>query len=190
MRVAPQVLVFLLAATLGANAHAKKFENDGNHTIIGFKASTVLFDVDGRFNKYNLAVEGDPEKPGAARISLVIDAASIDTGNKKRDDHLRTPDFFDVKKFPRITFTASSASREGDKVVVDGTLEMHGVKKPVKLVFTQVAATNGAGVMEHVYKTELALNRKDFGIGVDSVAAKISLADTVTVKILLAGFFE
>src|SRR5262249_10132924 len=122
--------------------------------------------------------------------NLVIDAASIDTGNKKRDEHLRSADFFDVKKFPKITFTAGSAAREGDKVVLDGTLEMHGVKKPQRLVFTQVVAKNGAGLMEHVYKTELTINRKDFGIGADSVAAKISLADAVTVKILLAGFFE
>ena len=189
MRIA---LPFALAASLAlspALASAKKFENDGNHTVIGFKASTLLFDVEGRFNKYNLDIDGDPDALGAAKIKLVIDAASIDTANKKRDEHLRTPDFFDVKKFPKITFTADGARREGDKVVVDGTLEMHGVKKPMHLVFTPTAAKNGAGYLEHVYKAELSLNRKDFGIGTDSVAAKISLADAVVLKILLAGFF-
>lgn len=184
------LVVAVVALAGNAAAAEKTFSNDGNHTFIGFRASTTLFDVDGWFDKYNLLIQGDPQTLSPVKVKLEIDARSINTRNKKRDDHLRAPDFFDAKKFPKITFTSEKAIREGDKVVVDGTLEMHGVKKPLKIAFKQVVAKNGAGYEQYVYKAEVPLNRKDFGIGVDSVAAKISLDDTVLLKLLVAGFFE
>ncbi len=188
-RLLPLSIAILLAAT-PALAAPKKFENDGNHTHLGFKASTTLFDVAGWFDKYNLLIEGDPAAPTSVRVKLEIDAKSINTNNKTRDNHLRSADFFDAKKYPKITFVSSTATREGNRIVLDGTLELRGVKKPFKIPFSHVVAKNGAGNEEHVFKADLTLNRKDFGLGADSVAAKISLADEIQVKLLVAGFFE
>jgi polyisoprenoid-binding protein YceI len=182
-------LAFVGLSFLPSAAEAKKFDLDGNHTSITFRASTVLFDVDGRFDKYKLSIDGDPAALGAITVKLDIEAGSINTNNKTRDEHLRSPDFFDAKKFPKLSFVGTSAAKEGDKIVVAGTLEIHGVKNEVKIPFTPVVAKNGAGVEEHVYKGELTLHRKDFGVGADSLAAKISLADEVPVKLLIAGFF-
>jgi polyisoprenoid-binding protein YceI len=183
------VAAAVLSLSTVAAAAPRKFENDGNHTRLGFKAQTTLFDVEGQFNAYNLNIQGDPDAPDGATVKIEIEAKSIDTANKTRDNHLRSDDFFDVKKTPKITFTSDSVRADGDKVVVAGTLEMHGIKKPLTITFSHVVAKNGAGYMEHVYKAEVPINRNDFGIGSSSVAARISLADTVTMKILIAGFF-
>lgn len=188
---------WLLPAALAAlvplaNAHAapKEFEVDGNHTNLGFTSGTFLFDVQGHFTRYKVQASGDPATAEGGKVRLEIEAASVDTGNKTRDKHLQSPDFFDVGKYPKIVFTSSKVAKQGDKILVDGTLEMHGVKKELHLTFDGVTGVNGAGVTEHAYKTELSLNRKDFGIGADSVAAKISLKDQVKLNLLLAGFFE
>jgi polyisoprenoid-binding protein YceI len=192
MRHAPLLRIALLTLLPLAAAHAatKAFEVDTNHTSIGFTAGTFLFDVQGRFTRYKVQISGDPDTGADAKVRLEIDAASIDTGNKSRDKHLQSPDFFDVGKYPKIVFTSSKVAKEGSKVVIDGTLEMHGVKKDLRLSFEGVTGQNGAGVTEHAYKAELPLNRKDFGIGAESVAAKISLKDQVKLSLLLAGFFE
>ncbi len=187
------VLMSMFLASTGVSsalAEGKKFEVDSNHTIIGFTASTVLFDVPGRFDKYKVDISGDPETGADAKVKVEIETKSVQTENKTRDKHLRTPEFFDAAKYPKITFTSSKVTKQGGKLVVDGTLDLHGVKKEISIPFETVAAKNGAGVMENVYKAETPLSRKDFAIGADSVAAKISLSDKVVLKLLLAGFFE
>lgn len=182
--------VALLGLVGAAQAGSKSFEVDPNHSIFGFTASTLLFDVQGHFDKYKVTVSGDPDTLADAKVQVEIDAASLTTGIKNRDTHLRSDDFFDVKKFPKITFTSNTVKKDGAKIVVDGTLDMHGVKKPMTIPFEPVIGKNGAGIMENVYKADISLNRKDFGIGTDSVGAKISLGDSVKLKLLLAGFFE
>jgi len=182
--------VALLGLVGAAQAGSKSFEVDPNHSIFGFTASTLLFDVQGHFEKYKVTVSGDPDTLADAKVQVEIDAASLTTGIKNRDTHLRSDDFFDVKKFPKITFTSNTVKKDGAKIVVDGTLDMHGVKKPMTIPFEPVIGKNGAGIMENVYKADISLNRKDFGIGTDSVGAKISLGDSVKLKLLLAGFFE
>ncbi len=178
---------FVLLAATPALAQ-KKFENDGNHTFFRFKASTTLFDVEGWFDKYNLDIKGDPADPKDASIKIELDTASINTRNKTRDKHLQSPDFFDAKKNKKITFTSSKVTKDGEKYVVTGTLDMHGVKKEISIPFSHTRAKNGAGYEEDVFKGSLTINRKDYGIGVESVAAKLSLADEVELRILIAGF--
>lgn len=184
------VLVGMLVVTSVAYAAVQKFRIDNNHTRITFVASTLLFDVDGAFDRYTINAEGDPETLAGFKLRAEIDAASINTANEMRDRHLRTPDFFNVEQFPKIVFTSNSATREGDRIVVAGTLDMHGHQKPVRVTFSKVTARNGAGNMETVFKGQLTLNRNDYAIGADSVAAKISLEDEVKIKLVIAGFFE
>ncbi len=179
--------VFVLLAASPAFAQ-KKFENDGNHSFFRFKASTTLFDVEGWFDKYNLDIKGDPADPKDASIKIELDVASINTRNKTRDKHLMSPDFFDAKKYKKVTFTSNKVTKQGEKYLVAGTLDMHGVKKEITIPLSHTRAKNGAGFEEDVFKGSLTINRKDYTIGVDSVAAKISLADEVEIKVLIAGF--
>jgi polyisoprenoid-binding protein YceI len=166
------------------------FRPDETHTVLGFKASTLLFDVPGRFTRYKADIHGDPATLEGASVRLDIDAKSINTANGTRDEHLRTADFFDVARYPKITFVSSAVKREGDKVLVHGTLQMHGVSRELDLAFVAAEGVNGADTRTWSYRTTLPLDRLDFGVGAESVAAKISLKRQVELELLLVGFFE
>lgn len=181
--------VLALWMALPLMAEAKTFQVDTTHTVLGFKASTVLFDVPGRFDHYVADISGDSESLQNVSVRVEIDAASVDTGIKQRDDHLRSADFFDVSKFPKILFTATSARREGDKIIVSGNLTMRGVTKPLEIPFQSAQGLNGAGNPTWSYRATIPLNRQDFKLGSDSIAAKISLKDEVELDLLLVGFF-
>ncbi len=171
-------------------AQNRIFRADENHTVLGFKASTLLFDVPGRFTRYKADIQGDPATLEGAVVRLDIDAKSINTANGTRDEHLRTADFFDVAKYPKITFVSSAVKREGDKVLVHGNLLMHGISKELDLAFVAAEGMNGAGTRTWSYRATLPLDRLDFGVGAESVAAKISLKRQVELELLLVGFFE
>lgn len=168
----------------------KVFTPDTTHTVIGFTASTILFEVPGRFDRYKVRISGDPETPSTVEVRLEIEARSVNTSNKMRDDHLRSDDFFDATAFPRILFTSAKAWRQGSQIVVQGTLDMHGKKKELQIAFEEAKGLNGAGMPTWSYRATLPINRQDFGIGADSVAAKISLKDEVRLNLLLVGFFN
>jgi len=178
----------LLAAPL--MAQTKVFRVDENHTVLGFKASTLLFDVPGRFTRFKADIQGDPASLAGAQVHLDIDARSINTANASRDEHLRTPDFFDVARYPKITFASKEVRREGDRLLVKGSLTMHGVTKDLDLAFVAAEGMNGAEVRTWSYRATLPLDRLDFGVGAESVAAKISLRRQVELELLLVGFFE
>jgi polyisoprenoid-binding protein YceI len=114
----------------------------------------------------------------------------VNTAIATRDEHLRNPDFLNAPKFPRITFTSSKVWREGGKLMVAGTLDLHGVKQELVLPFEEAYGRNGAGNESWSYTATVPLNRKAFGIGADSVAAKLSLKDEVDLNLLLVGFFH
>jgi len=184
---------FLLPALLLAApllAQVKTFRVDDNHTVIGFKASTLLFDVPGRFTRFKADIQGDPATLEGASVRLDIDTRSINTANGKRDEHLRSDDFFDAAKYPKITFTSKEVRREGDRVIVRGSLAMHGVTRELELPFVAAEGMNGADVRTWSYRATLPLDRLDYGVGADSVAAKISLKRQVELDLLLVGFFE
>jgi polyisoprenoid-binding protein YceI len=163
---------------------------DDTHTVLGFKASTLLFDVPGRFTHYKADIQGDPASSAGAKVLLDIDSRSIDTANNARDEHLRSVDFFDAAKYPKITFTSREVRREGERVVVRGTLDMHGSTRDLDLAFLAAEGMNGAGTHTWSYRGTLPLDRLDFGIGAESVSAKISLKRQVELDLLLVGFFE
>lgn len=171
-------------------AQSRVFRVDENHTVLGFKASTLLFDVPGRFTRYKADIQGDPAAPEGAKVQLDIDAKSISTAIQARDEHLRSADFFDVARYPKITFTSREVHRDGDRVVVRGTLAMHGVTRDLDLSFVSAEGLNGAGTRTWSYRATLPLDRLDFGLGAESVAAKISLKRPVELDLLLVGFFE
>ena len=179
-------VLFALAAV--ARAEFKPLKIDAVHSRLGFTASTLLFDVEGHFNRYDVQLDGDPSKPASARLKVSIDATSIDTGNTKRDEHLSSADFFEVKKYPRISFVSESITQSGNQLHVVGTLEMHGQKRTLTIPFKLVKGKNGSGVESTAAKGKLVIQRSEFGIGTDSVAAKISLEDEVVLDLLVVAF--
>ena len=179
----------LLIAALPAFAGDKVFTADTYHTHLGFKAKTVLFGVDGAFKSYKVDIKGDPDTLNPAFITMEIEVASIDTGIEARDKHLKSADFFDAAKYPKITFTSSKVWKQDDKVMVAGTLTMHGVAKAMTLAFDPAFGKNGAGTDTWSYESEFKLNRKDFGLGSTDIGAKLNLKETMDTGAMLVGFF-
>ena len=163
---------------------------DRNHTMIGFKAATFLFGVPGRFEKYSVDLKGNPDAADGASVKISIDTASINTAIKSRDEHLRTADFLDAAKFPKITFTSNKVWHEGGKLMATGQLDLHGVQKEIALSFEEAKGKNGSGNDSWAYTTTYPLNRKEFGVGADSIAAKISLKDTVELNLTFVVYAE
>ncbi|MBL0312500.1 MAG: YceI family protein [Holophagaceae bacterium] len=191
MRRATLILatLLLMAPAAALTAADKTFTPDTIHSRIGFSAKT-LFKVEGNFGKYSTDISGDPDSLENAKVRVEIDVASINTENKSRDTHLKTPDFFDAAKYPKIVFTSSKVWKQGGQVMVQGTLDMHGVKKDLTIPFDPTFGKNGAGNDTWSYEGSLKMDRNDFGIGSGSIAAKIGLKDTVELNLQLVGFFH
>jgi len=100
-------------AAAPAATGAETFTLDGAHSQVGFKVRHFVSKVYGRFGEYEGAVNIDRARPEASSVELTIKTASINTDNQRRDDHLRSPDFFDAAKYPTITFKSSKVVSKG-----------------------------------------------------------------------------
>jgi polyisoprenoid-binding protein YceI len=162
-------LVLLVLAVLGASwaGAAEVYDIDPAHSTVGFKVKHMgISTVPGKFAKFKGTVALDKHESTTARVEAVIEAASIDTGIEARDKHLKSPDFFDVEKYPEIRFVSTKISPvKDDRFVMEGDLTLHGVTKAVKLdaVFGGEAKDPWGGQRAACSATG-TLNRKDFGL--------------------------
>jgi polyisoprenoid-binding protein YceI len=109
---------------------------DTAHSSVGFVARHMgLSKVRGQFTSFRGEVEGDPSNITTAKARFEIDTASVDTGNADRDGHLKSPDFFDVEKYPTMTFVSRSIETDGDDYKVTGDLTIKGQTRPVELTY-------------------------------------------------------
>lgn len=169
---------------------ADKFLLDASHAGVLFSISHLGFSKTyGRFNTIDGAFTLDADAPEKSSVVVTMDAASIDTNHKERDEHLRGKDFFDVAQYPNLTYKSTSVKRTGDNsATVTGDLSMHGVTKPVPL---EVTLTKTGPHPRDATKTVAGfsargtLKRSDFGIvyGVPMVGDEVELIiDVETVK--------
>ncbi|MBS1110982.1 MAG: YceI [Anaeromyxobacteraceae bacterium] len=146
---------------------------DGSHTRTGFSVKhLVISDVKGEFAKTEGKARIDEADLSKSSIEVTIDAASVDTRDAKRDNHLRSADFFDVAKFPTISFksTKIEAGKDG-ALTVTGDLNMHGVTKPVTLEGSITKAiTDPWGNTRRGASFTGKLDRKAWGISWSKVA--------------------
>jgi len=167
-------VVALLAsqpATLGAQSPAmlasEQFEADPQHSTVGFTARILgVVKVRGRFRKYDVAVTYDAAHPERSSVTAIIQAKSIDTDMDFRDNHLRSPDFFDTNRFPTIEFQSDRVVARPGGLTIAGPLTMHGVTRPIVFAaqvtaLPQVGATGGRSL---ALEAALRLSRADFGI--------------------------
>ncbi len=160
------VAAVVLAAPL--LAHAATWEADPAHSSVDFAIRHMMIStVRGQFRTFSAKIAGDPANPSGATIEATMDAGSIDTGNEKRDGHLKSPDFLDVQKFPTITFKSTGVQKAGEgKVKVTGDLTLHGVTKPVVLEVEGPTPSikDPMGNTKAGAHATTRINRKDFGI--------------------------
>ena len=160
----------VLLAALAAPALAQTtstWEIDPAHSSIQFGVRHLMIStVKGKFPKFTATAVADEKEPTRAVVEASIDTASIDTGEAKRDEHLRSPDFFDVAKYPAITFKSTKVEPAGERhFKLHGDLTMHGVTKPVVLDVEATQQVKGMrGETRAGARATTKVNRKDFGI--------------------------
>jgi polyisoprenoid-binding protein YceI len=138
---------------------------DKGHSSASFKVRHFTANVIGQFRDFDGVVTIDRANPAKSSVEFTIQSASIDTGNENRDKHLRSPDFFEVEKFPAITFKSTAVAPKGkDAFDVTGDLTLHGVTKRVTLPVTFGGFMKTQRGEKSGFEVETTLNRKDYGI--------------------------
>jgi polyisoprenoid-binding protein YceI len=153
-------------------AVAQNWTIDTVHSNVTFKVRHLFTKVSGEFNDFAGTITFDPAQPEQAKVEAVIQVASIDTKNEKRDGHLKSGDFFAVDEFPEITFKTTKVTPDGDKLQVTGDLTMRGVTKPVILEVEFLGAGPHPmmdGGMVAGFTATTTINRKDFDISWNKV---------------------
>jgi polyisoprenoid-binding protein YceI len=158
----------LSAALVGGVASASEWTIDGSHTTAGFSVRHMMLStVRGAFEKVSGTLQLDDKDISKSKLEVVIDAASINTREPKRDAHLKSPDFFDVAKTPTITFKSTKVEKgEKGKLKVTGDLTMHGQTHPVTLTVDTFTPPmkNPWGVQVRGVSATGKLNRKEWGL--------------------------
>lgn len=148
-----------------AVSSTSKWELDPENSSAQFVSKHVLSKVRGMFANPSGTVMLDEASPANSKITATIAVSSITTGVEERDTHLKSPDFFDVAKYPAITFVSTSVSKSSaTSYSVTGDLTMHGVTKPVTLAVTASPPFNHAGGIRRGIEATTSVNRKDFGL--------------------------
>ncbi len=129
------MLALLLSPSQSASAD--DYVLDDQHTSVVFAVNHLGYSYCyGMFGKYSGKFSFDPKSVSTSQFEFTIDAASLDTKSEKRDEHLRGPDFFNVKQFPDIKFKSKSVKVEDKSLQITGTLTLHGVSKDIVLPLT------------------------------------------------------
>lgn len=184
----PFLLLVVLCGLVPSNTRAAEtYKFDGPQSIIGFKVHQFLGTTNGKFAQFSGTIDLDREHPERSSVIARIVVKSIDTRIRKRDDHLRSPEFFDVAKYPEITFKSRTVKQTGPRSGdILGDLTMHGVTKPITLhvrLVTPLPAEGGSQKSRWEVTTD-PLKRRDYGLMFNSSAEAISgIGQDVTVQI-------
>jgi polyisoprenoid-binding protein YceI len=179
----------LALASLAPQAHASTWVLDADHTTIGFAVRHMMVtDVKGAFDKFTGTIEIDDKDPSKSKVDVEIELASVNTRNGKRDEHLRSPDFFDVAKTPKMTFksTKVEVAKDGG-ITITGDLALHGVTKSVQLKAAPLSAElkDPWGGLHRGTTATTKINRKDFKLEWNKTLEKggVLVGDEVTIEL-------
>ncbi len=163
--VAVAAAAMLLAGQPGTRA-ATTYQLDAAHTGVVFKIMHLgLSHTFGRFNEVKGRVTLDGSDAAKSSFEFAVNPASIDTGNEKRDEHLRSPDFFNVNQHRTIGFKSTKVAAVEGGYEVTGDLTLHGVTKPITVTLRKLGeATNRQGKAMVGMETEFTIKRSDYGM--------------------------
>jgi polyisoprenoid-binding protein YceI len=156
---------FLALLLVSAGAFAQTtWTIDNVHSKIGFSVTHMaVAETEGKFNEYEGTVVSKSDDFNGAEVNFTAKAASIDTDNERRDGHLKSPDFFDVEKFPNITFKGNLV-KNGNGYKLKGDLTMKGVTKKVEFDVTGGQTVNTGRGIKSGFKFTASINRQDYGL--------------------------
>lgn len=185
----------ILSSTLAASvlalsspAAAAEFEIDPTHSRVGFSVRHMMIsNVKGEFGKFTAKVNIDSKDVTKSSVSADIQTASVDTKLGKRDEHLRSPDFFDSTAKPSMTFKSTKVEKAGDKLKISGLLKIRDTEKPVVLEASLTAPQKDpwAGASHIGFSATGKINRKDFGLTWNKAleGGGLLVADEVTIEL-------
>jgi polyisoprenoid-binding protein YceI len=194
--------LFMFLSTIGfltaASVNATEYGFDKAHSHIGFSVKHILGKVPGEFKDYDGTFTFDPAKPEASKVKVTIQAASINTDNDYRDKDLRSANYFDVEKYPTLTFIGKKVSKgEGNnQYKVEGDLTIHGVTKPVVLDVDYLGSDTMPMDKEGKMTAKIAgfsattkIDRRDFGLTMGMVlpSGNLMVGNDVNISLDIAG---
>jgi polyisoprenoid-binding protein YceI len=186
-----RALTLVALALIPLTSFASDYEIDPTHSSVEFKIKHLaISNVNGTFGAFEGTLSFDPTNVSASKTTAKISVDTISTENKKRDDHLKGSDFFDVGKFPALTFVSKETIGTAESFKVKGDLTMRGVTKPVVLDVTYNGTAKDPYGNERVgFSATTSLNRKDFGLTWSKLteAGSIVVGDEVKIALEIAG---
>lgn len=188
-KLQPSILASLALAVVAGTASAEGVELsiDPQHSNVGFRVRHLFTKVAGQFRAFEGAIDFDQKNMAASKVAVTIQVASIDTNVEARDKDLRSKRFFDVERYPTITFTSAGITDvAGERGRIRGTLTMHGVSREVVLEAQFLgAAKDPWGNQRFGFHGETKINRKDYGMTWNEVIEAGSVLVGDEVEILL-----
>jgi polyisoprenoid-binding protein YceI len=179
--------VIILTAFIALTAFTKAvstWQNDDPHSQLGFTVTHLgISDISGTFNDFDVTIQSSKPDFSDATFQMTAKAASIDTRVDARNNHLKSADFFDVAKYPELSFTSTSMKKKGkNKYAITGDLTLHGITKPVtmNLVFRGTTVNPMSKATTAGFQLQGVIKRSDFNVGPGFPAPMIS--DEVRIK--------
>ncbi|HEX3435952.1 MAG TPA: YceI family protein [Pseudacidobacterium sp.] len=169
MQTFSKIAIFAAALTLATAVHGQvsKWQIDPAHSEADFSIKHMgISNVHGRFGNINGTLTLDEKDIVKSSANATIDIVTVDTGVAQRDQHLKSPDFFDVAKFPQMTFTSRGLSNANGQLQLAGDLTIHGVTKPVTLALDGPSKEqiDPWGKTRRAFSATTTLHRQDFGL--------------------------
>lgn len=181
-------LFLLIFFSLTTPLHAAPYEIDSSHSKVGFQVKHLgISNVTGAFKEFKGKLNFDSKNIAASSVETEIVIKSVDTLNKKRDDHLLNKDFFNEPKFPLMTFKSKAIKNvSGNKFDVVGDLTLHGVTKEVTLKSNLIGEVKDPWGKEKAgFYGEVTIDRRDFGLKYNKLLETGGLVISHDVKIML-----
>lgn len=190
------MLLFACATTAAAATTVTpvRYEADAPHSQVGFTAKYMgVVDVRGSFSDFRGTLLYVPSDPARSSVSVVIDAGSLDTGNKTRDKDLRGADFFDVARFPKLRFTSTKVEKRGDALAMTGELTIRNVTKTVVLAVEAIhpPMQDALGATRIGFVGRTRVNRLDYGVvgskfwNNEFAPGRFAIGDSVDIELTL-----
>jgi polyisoprenoid-binding protein YceI len=158
------LLVFAASAMSQSIPSAGTWSIDKSHSKISFNVTHMaVSEVEGNFREFEGTVINKTEDFNGAEVSFTAKTASIDTDSERRDNHLKSPDFFEAEKYPEITFKGNLV-KEAGKYKLKGNFTMHGVTRPVEFDVAYGGTVNTGRGLKAGFKVSGQINRQDYGL--------------------------